>query len=515
MKGIFKMMKVMMLALTFAVVLPSLGAAKPAPDWTVVYGRLEGCERRAVELLTSELGDLLLREPGRYCTHVLPCRSAAERISPKGNVFLVGTPQSNPVLAGYLKPGDLPEGGYLVRYVAEAERDVIVMAGSTPAAVIWAVSDFCQDGVTALRPERGNGISYARDVFANPDTFASKRRLYEHSNGALSYESRRVPQTRIRSLFTWAHPIDDYREFLRNMARLKLNRVYLWNDYPPLNADEVVEWAHSWGIEVFWGFPWGWDNGNVLRKNAKSDQLAMRDSILAAWRKTWRDLPGDGIYFQTYTETAPDGVGDESIAAKAVKLVNAVAAQMFAEKPSQRIVFGLHATSVRGEMKTIAKTDPRLKILWEDPPQFPYSINFPASMMDEKKDFALVDEIVTDRSRPVGIVWKSQLLQDWSYWRHQEGPYLLGVTSRRTYESDRIIHDQLWKNYTANWITKAPIAYREAKRAHAAGPHVELNSAVQFNGPIRFPTALMAELFFSTEEPLEKIMKRVLSRTRQ
>ena len=493
----------------------AFAGANPQPDWTVVYGRLEGCEMRAVELLTSELGDLLLREPGRYATHVQPCRCADESESVTGNVFVVGTPASNTVLAKYLKPGDLPEGGYLVRYVPEETRDVIIMAGSTPAATIWAVSDFCMDGLSALRPDRGNGIFFYRDIFANPTTFASGRRIYEHPNGRISYESRRRPQTKVRSLFTWAHPMDDFREFFRNMARLKLNRVYLWNDYPPLNAKEIVDWANSWGIEVFWGFPWGWDNGDALRRNAKSDMSAMRDAVLVDWRKNWRDLPGDGIYFQTFTETNPELIGDESIAARAVRFVNEVAGRMFDEKPSQRIVFGLHATSVRNEMATIAKTDPRLEILWEDPPQFPYSINFPPSMMDEKKDFALVDEIIADTKHPVGIVWKSQLLQDWCYWRHQAGPYLLGVVSRRTYEADKVLHDQLWKNYTANWIEKAPVAYREAKRVHAVGPDVEMNSAVQFNGPIRFPTAFMAELFFSTEEPMETILKRVLLRTRE
>ena len=506
-----------MLCLAFALVSVSFAgaAAKPQPNWTVVYGNLEGCEARAVELLTAELGDILLREPGRYATHVLPCRVAAEAASMTGNLFLVGTPASNAMLKRYLPANGVPEGGYCVRYVADETRDVIVMAGATPAAVIWAVSDFCLDGIVALRPNKGNGIYFSRDVFADPDTFRSARRIYEHQNEKIEYDVRRAPQTDVRSVFTWAHPIDDYREYFRNMARLKLNRVYLWNDYPPLNAKEVVEWAHSWGIEVFWGFPWGWDEGSVIRKNAGSDLGAIRDHTLADWRKNWRDLPGDGIYFQTFTETNPEKLGDETIAQRAVRLVNEVAEIMLTEKPTQRIVFGLHATSVRNEMATIAKTDARLEILWEDPPQFPYSINFPPHMMDEKRDFELVDEIIADTKHPVGIVWKSQLTQDWYYWRHQAGPYLLGVTSRRTYEADKDMHDQLWKNYTANWIEKASVAWREAKRVHDIGPRVEMNCAAMLNGPIRFPTAFMAELFFSTEEPVDVILRRVLSRTRQ
>lgn len=486
-------------------------AAKPQPDWTVVYGSLDGCEGRAVELLTSELGDILLREPGRYATHVLPCRSAEEMTSVTGNVFLVGTPTSNRALTDYLPSAGIPDGGYVVRCVADKARDVIVMAGATPAAVIWAVSDFCLDGMTALQPHRGNGIYFPREVFADPDTFRSGRRICKNKQSA--YEVSRAPQTRIRSIFTWAHPIDDYREYLRNMARLKLNRVYLWNDYPPLNAKEIVEWAHSWGIEVFWGFPWGWDTD--CRARGRSDQARLAASVLEDWRKNWRDLPGDGIYFQTFTETSGEKIGDETIAQLAVRLVNEVAAEILKEKPDQRIVFGLHATSVRNEMDTIAKVNPRLEILWEDPPQYPYSINFPSSMRDGKKDFAFVDEIISDKKHPVGIVWKSQLLQDWHYWRHQAGPYVLGVTSRRTYEADKMLQDQLWKNYTAKWIENASVAWGEAKRVHDVGAHVELNCAVMFNGPIRFPTAFMAEIFFSTTEPVEVVLHRVLSRCRQ
>jgi len=476
------------------------GPGKPQPDWTVLYGTAKGPEGRAVELLTGELGDLILREPGIYATHVLPCHPANGDVSVTGNVFLVGTKTSNRLLASYLDKDDLPEGGYLVRVISEANRDVVVLAGDTPAAVIWAVSDFATDGLVMLRDRL-----WCRDIFCDREKFRSSRRL-------LPYESRRKPQTHVRSLFTWAHPIDDFREYFRNMARLKLNRIYLWNDYPPLNAAEVVAWAHSWGIEVFWGFPWGWDTSGRICENAGKDVEVLKLRTLADWRKNWRDLPGDGIYFQTFTETAPGKVGGESIARRAVRLANAVAADMLAEKPQLRIVFGLHATSVRDDLIEIAQTDSRMEILWEDTPGFPYTLSHP---VDPEKDRELVESIISDLAHPVGIVWKCQLLQDWNYWNHQAGPYVMGVTSRRTYEADKRLHDGLWENYRSDWTLRAYEAYAAARLVHAKGPHVELNGAVQFNGPIRFPTALMAELFYSTEEPLEKIMKRVLLRTRQ
>ncbi len=39
---------------------------------------------------------------------------------------------------------------------------------------------------------------------------------------------------------------------------MRFNGVILWNNQPPVNARDVVECAHSWGISVLWGFAWGW-----------------------------------------------------------------------------------------------------------------------------------------------------------------------------------------------------------------------------------------------------------------
>lgn len=79
------------------VVFPAVSGFGAAPaGWTAVYGTLEGPEGRAVELLTSELGDLLLRAPGVYAAHVLPCRAAAKLVHALGpDVEMNGAVQCN------------------------------------------------------------------------------------------------------------------------------------------------------------------------------------------------------------------------------------------------------------------------------------------------------------------------------------------------------------------------------------------------------------------------------------
>jgi hypothetical protein len=42
---------------------------------------------------------------------------------------------------------------------------------------------------------------------------------------------------------------------------LKLNQLIIWNDYMPLNVEEIIDYAHSYGIEVIFGYAWGWKPG--------------------------------------------------------------------------------------------------------------------------------------------------------------------------------------------------------------------------------------------------------------
>ena len=473
-----------------------LGRTATANEWKVVCGGFEGPEGRASELLTAEVGEILLRDPGVYATRVLPVLAPDElKDSTNLNLIVVGTRADNPILRARVRADEVPAGGYLVRAFQDGGRKVALLAGDTPAAALWAAVDFVDDGIGRLRPDRGNGLLFVRDVFE--DRLPWKP----------GYESRRAPKTNVRSVFTWGHPINDFREYVRNLARMKINRVYLWNNEPPRNAREVVDYAHSWGIEVFWGFSWGWDTQREKTSELPNEEIAAR--VLETWRTTWSKLPGDGIYFQTFTEMRKKTVNGESVAAKAVRLVNSVADKVLAERPGLKIVFGLHATSVFGALDDIAATDPRLEILWEDCGAFPFGYWVKTT---EREDDAFVDRLLADERHPVGLVYKWMMIQDWTHFTFQQGPYCLGVTSRRTHENDMRLQAELWKNFTVDWERKGARAHALARRVQAKGPQVELNMAAQLNGPLHFPAAFSAELFWSADEDFATIRDRVLNR---
>lgn len=487
-----------------------LSAADVLPRWKIVYGTSEGPEGRAVELLTADVGEIILREPGVYATHVMPVYRASRDPATNGNAFVVGTLADNPVLSRYLRPEDVPAGGYRIRTVTEQDRDLVLIVGDSPAAALWGTADFLMFGMAALKPDLGNNLSYFGDVFLR-----GGNRLGAYGRTTNSYDVAKTPQTRVRSIFTWGHPIDDFRAYVRNMARLRLNRLYIWNNYPVVNAKEIVDYAHSWGIEVFWGFSWGWSTS--CRDNWLRDTAELSEEILREWREVWRDVPGDGIYFQTFTECRDVPLeGGESIAMRAVRLVNRVADAMLREKPGQKIVFGLHASGVKDHLPEIAQTDRRIEILWEDTGYFPYDAGGRGKGPQETPEggAALTRQVLTNSDNPVGIVWKFQMIQDWTNWTYQEGPFLLGVASRKTYDDDVAIQSEIWQNFYGPWITGFREAHAAAQMIHAMGPDVEMNMAAQLNGPIHFPTILVSDLFWSTVEAPEVVFQRAMSARR-
>ncbi len=74
--------------------------------------------------------------------------------------------------------------------------------------------------------------------------------------------------------------------------------------------------------------------------------------------------------------------------------------------------------------------------------------------------------------------------------------------------------DELWRPFRADWQRMGRIAYDVVRRVQAARPGrpSALNTAVNANGRIHFPLALVAEMFWSADEPYEVLVERVMRR---
>ena len=478
--------------------IPERAPYSRAREWKCVYSSVEGPQGKALKILTETVTKHTMRDHQTTTPHVFAMEkdgTAIERA--KKHRIVVGMPSENTTLAKYLKPGDVPKGGYLIRTVSENGSHSILIAGDTPEAVLWGVFDFADIALHEIAMKGlGDKLPVGRQV--RLEHVFSIRNMPE-------YERRCEPENEVRSLFTWGYMIDDYRSFFREMARARLNRIIVWNKYPPVNSDAVVREAHDWGIKVYWGFAWGWQH-NMCANSPTRDLSKLADDIVAEWRSVWKPLSGDGIYFQTFTEQEREDINGRSIASMAVEVVNAASRRIHAESPDTDIVFGLHAMSVKNRLAEIEQTDKNIEILWEDCGGFPYHEE------TGNPDAGFVMKM-TDTLRPVGLVWKCQLRQDWTCWAHQSGPFMLGEAGEWALARDRAVAKPYHRAFDSDWIKRGRIAYDHLKAIRSAGRKVkELNVVTEYNPPFAFSTLLQTEMFWSTKEPYETLLDRALRR---
>lgn len=90
------------------------------------------------------------------------------------------------------------------------------------------------------------------------------------------------------------------------------------------------------------GFAWGWSTDCLDTDISNLDKMA--DESAAKYENDYAHLDGDGIYFQTFTETEKETIGGKLIADAAVEMVNKAAAKILDKHPDLKIQFGLHAT---------------------------------------------------------------------------------------------------------------------------------------------------------------------------
>lgn len=318
----------------------------PGTRWTLVYGNYSGIEQFAVNELQSLVQDFL--------PYTLRAASAGCIADPlEGHVLLAGTPDNNRYIGDLVRRGNITIPDAAESYtIAGFESPfspgnrLIVIAGRGARGVLYGVEDF-------------NSRTAAETLPENPVYF---RKSFD---GMTDFSLSESPKIANRGIWTWGYVIYDYRRFFDRMARLRMNMITIWNDCPPENCREVLQYAHDRGIRVILGFHWGWGVPGIDISRAE-DRERVRGIVAANYREHYANLDIDGIYFQTLTEHHELEMGGVSVAELSCRLVNETARALYEIRPDLYIQFGLHATSIRERYMDLASLDPRIVIVWED-----------------------------------------------------------------------------------------------------------------------------------------------------
>lgn len=469
-------------------------------NWKLIYSSYTGPEKKAVELVNREIGSYILRDAGLYTQHVLPCEHSDAAVL-NTNCVIIGSFYENKILQKYINEEEIPHGGYVVKVMPNPENPDLKLAlicAKTPVEVFYGAVDFVDDFFTAAVPVTG-AVHRVHETFCEsvPD-----------------YYSASAPKIKTRNVFTWGHPINNYREYIDNMARLRLNQLIIWNDFVPLNAAEIIEYAHEYGIKVIWGYAWGW--------STKCDEIdlenldVLTDSIVEKFQREYAPFGVDGIYFQSFTELSFDKIGDRLIAEVVTDFVNKTAKKLWEKYPDLFIQFGLHAMSVKDHLEYISKVDPAIEIVWEDCGEFPYA--YMPEIEDKekyKKTGEFTKEILSLRKDGTsGILFKGFLTLDWNLSRfcHQKGQFILGMASEITINHDNELITPMWRHLQSKWYKNGHYALDMTRLIAEADPSATVGMAGQFAGGIWLPEALCAQMLWNPDEDFYDLTERVSKR---
>ncbi|HOX06502.1 MAG TPA: hypothetical protein PK280_08885 [Planctomycetota bacterium] len=476
--------------------------------WALIHGSYEAVERFAVNELQRTLQ--------RHLPYVMEVRPGADEAARRErHLVLTGTAGANPLLGELVSRGLLraPEGvgGYSLAVMDSpwgAGRKLLAVCGSDPAGVLHGVVDFSARVLTArVAPDDPRELRRALDEMA-PLTL---------SEG---------PAVANRGLWTWGYVVYDYRRYIDNMARLKMNMLCLWNDCAPENAAEIVAYAHSRGIKVVWGFHWGWGIEGLDLADREHRRLT-REQVLRTYREEYAGLGGDGIYFQTATEHKQLELGGRSVASLACDWVNDIAGALLDVDPGLYIQFGLHAISIGEHCRDLASLDPRVSLVWEDAGAVPYSY-------DPAEDFAATPWYVPpelntaaktlEYSRRLaalrpgaefGMVAKGWMKLRWGVDFEHHGRFVLGERDRAWIRRRLEERRPGWDRVNRQWLRGFPAAarfYRETLDCRPAGMTVlGLVEDGMFEEEIQPSVALFAETLWNPRRPDAELLDLAMS----
>lgn len=482
---------------------------KKQTAWKIVFSNFSGMERKAVELLNDEAGKNIIRAKGVYTLYVFSVEKESAQTKIEHSAFVVGEWKNSPFIQRFVEKDEIAENGYLLKIIDNPEREdesIVIITAHEARNLFYGASAFFDVYAPYYAPD-GGGLKFSNSLF-------------DQKLPTATYAS--APQTQTRGVFSWGHCINDYKTYIRDMARLGLTQLILWNDFKPLNAKDVVDYAHEYGIELIWGFAWGWSKGGCRQTTSLSDEYLaqLKAQVLDKFENEYAG-EGDGIYFQSFTERKDEAIGGKLIADVVTDFVNDTASELWKRYPTLRIQFGLHATSVRSHLSAIARVDKRVEILWEDGGEFPFNFgnaritDYPAYEKEFQKTLEFTKEILLLRGldAPTGIVYKGFMKLNWLQFTNQSGTYILGENGEELQSHDRALRTDAWRALSADWMRNGDYALQFTKFIHAlTNGKVNLCMAGTFDGGTYFPQAVCAEMFWASNREYPDVMKAAMDK---
>ncbi|MDD5678725.1 MAG: hypothetical protein PHW60_12180 [Kiritimatiellae bacterium] len=477
--------------------------------WRLIFGVYEGVEAFAVNELQRQI---------QACfPYVIRVDCSAVNIDEcDDNIILIGTEADNRFIEELVKTNivsipDKKEGYTLACLTSpwNANRRLIVIAGRDASGVLYAVEDFNANvaGVQDVAGHAGKN----RDALETLQDFA----IGEY------------PRVANRGIWTWGYPIYDYRAFIDNMARLRMNMLIVWNDVLPWNIRDIIDHAHCRGMKVILGFQWGW--GKRIDLTSADDLALLKKDVLENYKTNYSKIPHDGIYFQTLTESDKRLVKGIPRAKLVCGMVNDIGRALLDEYPDLYIQFGIHATSILKDYILLKDLDERISLNWEDVGVIPYTYWAEAEIppyaaaewpMDKprtvEETIAYSRELATLREgSEFAIVAKGFSALNFETEFEHHGPFILGERSAGSMKKPLVEKQANWDRMNETWSTRYPLAVRFMQEILACSPRVLTVTALVENGlfeeRIQPCVALFADILWNPDRKESELLQRAQS----
>lgn len=456
----------------------------------IVYGDISApVQKKALSHLSSVILEQTMQYPS--CISYFDLGDTSDTFC-----IYIGTKKTNPYIANNSKT----KLSCSEEYSISVSGDTAIIEGFDDAGVLYGCVDF-----------------YNKYIVTTVNTNISQNSLHDVFGGdnLPAFEYISAPSVANRGIWTWGHVIYNFKGFIDNMMRLKMNTLIVWNDFVPVNAKEMIDYAHSCNVKVIWGFSWLWDTNCSLVDFDKLEEGT--DEVLAKFEKEYLPLGVDGIYFQSFTELNVDKIGDVLVAEAVTDFVNKTAAKFFDKFGEMELQFGIHATSVSQKLEYIRKTDPRIRLYWEDCGSFPFAY-IPSQIENFENTCEFVSQITNLRENECfGAVTKGFVCLDWSEFKHLPGSFCIDNCSKAVIKNRVDRKNNFWRHTQAYWLANADKAYSMVKQMqNNLQGDLYITALVEdgmFEENVMFPVALYSEMLWDTNSDLRELMSSVALRS--